>query len=248
MEIDAVVLAARPNTGKLASESDEPLEANIDIAGRPMIDYVLSALRGVPEIRNIILVGPRDGLSTYEGDRIKIVEPGEDLISNVKIGVSHAESEYVLVASSDIPLITDEIVKEFIHAAISSGADFVYPVCTKEDCDLKYPGVQRTYAKVKGTNYTGGNLFFIKESHVEKLWPMVDAMIENRKSPVKMGMFFGLGFVLKILFGIAGLPEIEDHVGKIAGMKCKAYVAAPEIGIDVDKPKDLELVRSILAK
>ena len=248
MEIDAVVLAARPNTGKLASESDEPLEANIDIAGRPMIDYVLSALQGVPEIRNIILVGPRDGLSAYAGNRVKIVDPGEDLISNVKIGVSYAESEYVLVASSDLPLITDEIVKEFLQAAITSGADFVYPVCTKEDCDLKYPGVQRTYAKVKGTNYTGGNLFFIKESHVEKLWPMVDAMIENRKSPVKMGMFFGLGFVLKILFGIAGLPEIEDHVGKIAGMKCKAYVAAPEIGIDVDKPKDLELVRSILAK
>ena len=35
MKIDAVVLAARANTGRLASLSDEALEANIDIAGKP---------------------------------------------------------------------------------------------------------------------------------------------------------------------------------------------------------------------
>lgn len=37
MKIDAVVLAARANTGRLASLSDEALEANIDIAGKPML-------------------------------------------------------------------------------------------------------------------------------------------------------------------------------------------------------------------
>jgi len=248
LQIDAVVLAASPNTGRLATESDEAFEANIDILGKPMLSYILSVLKNVPEIQNIILVGPADHLSDFLNESIKIVEPGEDLISNVKIGVSQTQSEHILVVCSDIPLVTEEILKDFLDAAISSGADFVYPVSTEEDCVSKYPGVERTYVKIKGVKYTGGNLFYIKERCIENLWETIDILYGYRKSPVKMGLYFGLGFALKVLLGIAGLPEIEEHVGKITGMKCKAYVAPPEIGIDVDKPKDLELVRAVLSK
>ena len=50
--------------------------------------------------------------------------------------------------------MTEEILKDFLDAAISSGADFVYPVSTEEDCVSKYPGVERTYVKIKGVKYT----------------------------------------------------------------------------------------------
>jgi GTP:adenosylcobinamide-phosphate guanylyltransferase len=248
MDIDAVVLAARANTGKLASESDELLEANIDISGRPMVSYVLSALEGVPEISRILLVGPNDGLSGYASGKVTIVEPGKDLIDNAKIGIAHAQTEFVLVSCSDIPLLTGDILKDFIAGAVAENADFVYPVSTKEDCIKKYPGVQRTYARLKGVNLTGGNLFFVRRSTVGKTWPVVEKMIEYRKSPLKMASFLGIGLLLRIFLGFAGVLEIEEYVSDMLGIKCKALLAVPEIGFDVDKPQDLELVKAVLGK
>jgi GTP:adenosylcobinamide-phosphate guanylyltransferase len=248
MEIDAVVLAARANTGKLASESPEAYEANIEIAGKPMLSYVLSALEDVAGISRILVVGPGDGLSGYADEKVAIVEPGNDLMDNVKIGIANAQTEFVLVSSSDIPLVTATILRDFIAGAVAKDADFVYPVSTKEDCVSKYPGVQRTYAKVKGASLTGGNVFFVRKSIVGKAWPVVEKMIEHRKSPLKMASFFGFGFLLRVFLGFAGVPQIEEHVSKLIGIKCRALKAVPEIGVDVDKPQDLELVRTVLGK
>ncbi len=248
MKIDAVVLAAKANTDKLASESDEVLEANINIAGRPMLSYVLQVLEQLPEISNIILVGPKDGLSAYANKRVIIAAPGDGLLANVQIGLNHTQTEYVLVATSDIPLITSEMVQEFTKGAIELDADFVYAVSAKEQCISKYPEVMRTYVKLKGATLTGGNLFFVKKSTVGETWPVVKKMIEYRKSPFKMASFFGIGFLLKVILGLAGVPEIEEYVSNLLGIKCRAILSAPEIGIDVDKPQDLELARTVLGK
>jgi GTP:adenosylcobinamide-phosphate guanylyltransferase len=248
VRIDAVVLAARANTGKLASVSDQTLEANIDIAGKPMLGYVLSILERSPDISRIIVVGPDQGLARYKGGKVSIVEPGAGLIDNVRIGLDHTDTGFVLVASSDIPLLTTEALDEFLEGARGSGADFVYSVSTKEDCEKKFPGVERTYVRIKGAILTGGNLFFVRKSIAGKAWPVLEKMIEYRKSPLKMARFFGLGFVARIFLGLAGVPEIEEYVSKLLGIKCKAVVSAPEISVDVDKPQDLELVRGILGK
>lgn len=248
MEIDAVVLAAKANIDKLASESDEILEANIDIAGKPMLSYVLQALEQLPEVSRIIVVGPEDGLSAYANERVIITSPGDGLLANVQIGLSHSQTEYVLVATSDIPLITSERVQEFTKGAIELDADFVYAVSAKEQCLNKYPEVQRTYVKLKGATLTGGNLFFVKKSIVGGTWPVVEKMIKYRKSPIKMASFFGIGFLLRIFLGLAGVPEIEEYVSNLLGIKCRAILSAPEIGIDVDKPQDLELARTVLGK
>jgi len=247
--MDAVVLAARPNTGKLAETSSEPLEANIEIAGRPMVSYVLSSLLDLPEISRVLLVGPQDGLSRYRGDRVDIIEPAEDLFANVKLGLSRAETEFVLVSSSDIPLITAAIVKDFIATCLASGADFCYPISRKEDCEAKYPGVKRTYVKVKDGVFTGGNLFFVRKSIVERAWPTAERMIALRKSPLKMASLLGAGLLLKVVLGVAGVKEIEDRVASLLSIRPKAIVGAPpEIGVDVDKPSDLELCRRVLRK
>ncbi|HHX11074.1 MAG TPA: bifunctional UDP-N-acetylglucosamine diphosphorylase/glucosamine-1-phosphate N-acetyltransferase GlmU [Firmicutes bacterium] len=248
MKIDSVVLAARANTCKLASVSDEPLEANIDISGKPMLSYVLSILERSPDISRIIVVGPKDGLAGYEGGKVCIVEPGAELIDNVRIGLEHAKTESVLVASSDIPLLTTEALEDFLKAAMDSGADFVYSISTKEDCISKFPGAERTYVKVKGQTFTGGNLFFVRRSIVDSAWPVLEKMIEYRKAPLKMASFFGFGFVARVFLGFAGVPEIEEYVSNLLGIKCKAVISAPEISVDVDKPQDLELARGILGK
>ncbi len=247
--IDAVVLAARPNTAKLASESPEELEANIEIAGKPMVRYVMETLLALPEISRVLLVGPEEGLRQHLQDHVFAVEPATDLFSNVKIGLTQADTEYVLVCASDIPLITPEIMSRLLKECLDSGADFCYPVSSKEDCEGMFPGVERTYARLKDGTFTGGNVMLVRKNVVERAWPLVEKMLEYRKSPLKMASVLGFKLVVRLLLGMAGVAEIEKHVGDMLSMKPKAIIgASPEISVDVDKPSDLSLCRRILGK
>lgn len=249
MSIDAVVLAGRENTGKLAGESGERLEANIEIAGRPMVSYILDALAAVPRVHHVFLVGPRDGLEQYENDQVKLVPPGGSLFDNVKIGLAQAGTELVLLCASDIPLVTSAMIEDLLDKCISSGADFCYPVSEKKDCDTAFPGVQRTYMTLVEGTYTGGNIFFVRRAVVERAWPMVEKMIAYRKKPLKMASVLGFILLLKLVLKRARVHEFENRVHSLLGLVPKAILGAqPEIGVDVDKPSDLELCRRVLAK
>lgn len=249
MLLDAVVLAGRENTGKLQTESSERYEANIEIAGKPMVKYVLDVLQAVPCVSMIHLVGPRDGLSRYEGPKVRVVEPGSGLFENVKIGLGNARTDFVLICASDIPLVTPDIIKRFLADCEASGADFCYPVSSKEDCDRRFPGVKRTYVTLREGTFTGGNIFFVHKPAVSRAWPMVEKMITYRKSPLKMASVLGPRLLLKAILKTASVKELERRVERLLNIKPKAILGAdPEIGVDVDKPSDLELCRRILAK
>lgn len=249
MLIDAVVLAGRQNSGKLQAESPERYEANIEIAGKPMVEYILDVLKATPEVSSIYLVGPSEGLARYQGPNVEVVEPGADLFENVKLGLEKAKTDYVVICASDIPLVTAGIMKEFLDRCVSSGADFCYPVSSKGDCDKSFPGVKRTYVTLREGTFTGGNIFFVRKSAIGKAWPMVEKMISYRKSPLKMASVLGVGLLLKFALKIASVGELERKVGGLLGLDPKAILnASPEIGVDVDKPLDLELCRRILTK
>ncbi len=249
MKIDAVVLAGRENAGKLAEGSAEKYEANIDIAGKPMVSYILDTLTAVPRVGDVFLVGPIDGLKQYETDKVKLVEPGASLFDNVKTGLKYAMTEYVVICASDIPLVTPAIVEDLLDRCLATGADFCYPVSEKSDCDRAFPGVKRTYVTLREGIFTGGNIFFVRKAVAERAWPMVEKMITYRKQPLKMASVLGLGLLLKLALKIASVAEFEQRVGGILNMNPRAILgASPEIGVDVDKPSDLELCRRILAK
>lgn len=248
MKTDAVVLAGRYNDGKLKEVSNEVLEANIKIAGKPMVQYVLEALVRAREVASIYLVGPVDELKRYENPRVTVVESGEDIMENIRKGIQRCHTDFVLVLTSDIPLITPSVLDELTARFEATGADFCYPVCLKEDVERKYPGSRRTYARVKEGMFTGGNVFFAKKEIAEKAWPFLTLMVRHRKSPAKMASFLGWRLLLKIALGRAGIGEIEDRVSTLLGIVPRAIPGAPpEVGVDVDKPADYELCSRALS-
>ncbi len=249
VSVDAVVLAGRANTGGLAQDSDEELEANITIAGKPMVSYVLETLLALPQIGNVLLVGPKEGLSMHLGPRVFPVEPGGDLIDNVKAGLAGTSTEYVLVCASDIPLVTVDVMSHLLAECLRQGADFCYPVSTKEDCDRMFPGVHRTYLRLRDGTFTGGNVMFVRKEALVNAWPLIEKMLTYRKSPIKMASFLGFGLVIRVFLGLASVAEIEKRVYDMLSIKPKAIVGvSPQISVDVDKPSDLALCRSILGQ
>lgn len=75
------------------------------------------------------------------------------------------------------------------------------------------------------------------------------AFVEKRKSPIGLAKLVGWRFLVKFLLRLVTLKETEERVSRIFGIKGAVIISPfPEVGIDVDKPSDLALVREKIAQ
>lgn len=249
MRIDAVVLAGRANEGKLKDASPAQWEALIDIAGKPMLQYVLDALENASSVGEVIVVGPEDALSgVVNSTRTRFVPSGGDMLDNLSRGFSALPGrEKVLVSTSDIPLITPGVVDGFINECGGLEADFYYPIIARHACEARYPGVKRTYAAMKDGQFTGGNMFIASLGKAASLRTTLEFLVNNRKKPLRMAAVLGVPFVIKLLLKRLSIREAEEKVLRLYGIKARAVrTSFPEIGVDVDKPLDLDLAVNAL--
>jgi len=240
--INALVLAGSPNNGKLAKTCAEPFEALIPLKGRPMVDYVVAALLKTKEVQKVVVAGPKELLRHYRDQRIVVVDGGESVVESVQKGFAVLPKDTkTLVATSDIPLITPEEVEEFL-AACPPGFDVYYPVVYKEAIEERDSSVKRTYVTLKEGTVTGGNLFLVDPRIVEEAIVKAQDLIKLRKSPLKLSILLGIGFVIKFLAKRLSVKELEDKVGRLLGIRGKAVFSRSfGIGVDVDKPEDIEV-------
>lgn len=248
MRLDVVVLAGRQNTGKLASVDTARWEALINIAGRPMLRWVLEALRASTFIEDIVVVGP-DEVSEIAADyRASTVAPSDDLVANVGLGIAGLSGKnMVACATSDIPLITASVLDSFFSQCENKPAQLFYPIISKDLLETTYPGIRRTYSSLRDGTYTGGNVVILDPRILESFRETAYKLIKYRKNPIMMCSVVGWGMVFKLLTGRLTISELESRASRLFGLTAKAVVLEyPEIGVDVDKPSDYLLVNEIL--
>lgn len=251
MKVEAVVLAGATNDGKLSEVSDERYEALIPIGKRPMVHYVLDALARSKSVKRIIVVGPVEALkSSGIGDDVDLVEGVGSMVENLEAGIERVQSnDPVLIVTSDIPLIGPEAIDAFVASCEKIQADIYYPIVSRQVSEARFPDVKRTYVTLKDGTFTGGNLALIRPAVVPACHTMIAQAVAMRKKPVKLSRLLGLKFIIKLMFRRLTMAEIEDRVQRILGFRGVGIISTyPEVGIDVDKPEDLQLVVSALER
>lgn len=253
MEYDAVILAGGENSSELKKIAPYDNEALIIIGNYPMIYYVYSALRATSEINNIIVSGPVEALRNIlpREDKLFFVEGGENAIESFAHAVNIMEgkglSKKVLVVPTDVPFITSEAIEDFLTCCETSQADFYYPLTCKEVNERKYPGVVRTYVRLKEGVFTGGNLFLLRSELIPACLEMGVKLFHRRKNPLAMARLFGLGLVWQYLLGRLSIQMAEKRFYEVVGIRGKAIISSyAEVGVDVDKPCDLQLAQEYL--
>ena len=253
MQFDAIVLAGGESSSALKEMSPYKNEALIIIGQYPMIHYVSQALINSANIRNIVISGPVEALRNLldKNERLHFVESGGDAVKSFYNGLERLRqigaTEKVLIASTDIPLITTEAIDDFIIRSKSYEADFYYPLARREETEKKFPGVQRTYVKLKEGTFTGGNLFILKHQAVGSVLNKAREIYARRKSSLALVHLFGLPVLVRYIFNMLTLEYAEKVFYNVLGLKGKAIISPfTELSIDVDKPSDLELVQQYL--
>ena len=112
----------------------------------------------------------------------------------------------------------------------------------------KFPTSKRSYTRLRDGVFCGGNLNMISakvmSSDSRKMW---SDLLERRKNVFQQAALAGYGTLLRLLLGRLTIAAAEQRAEKIIGVKCKA-IETPhaEIGMDVDKPFQLDIVKALL--
>jgi GTP:adenosylcobinamide-phosphate guanylyltransferase len=157
VKVDAVVLAG--GDGEVIDLTVR-IKGLVPIANRPMIAWVVEALRAAETIGEIIVVVPTDrDLGSWTDSVDHIVVSDGSFMDNAIAGFSALENgRSVLAATGDLPALTPEGVDDFVSQSLASGAEFTYPLVSAADMEEQFPGSQRTYVKVAGGKVTGGKV------------------------------------------------------------------------------------------
>lgn len=245
---DAIVLAGGENS-RLQGCADTPYEALVEIAGQPMVMFVVQALAQSPHVEHIFVVGPAALAHRRFPGNTRVVPGGTTIVDTIRRGMQALGHERrVLVATADIPLLTAAAIDDFINRCQEKQADLYYPIVRKEANERQYPGTKRTYVKFREGTFTGGNLFLVNPAIVPRCLPQAERLIAYRKKPWQLARILGWGFVCRFVLGCLDLPSVEKRVEEILGIRGAVVQSPyPEVGIDVDKPSDLALVRRLFS-
>jgi GTP:adenosylcobinamide-phosphate guanylyltransferase len=231
-------------------------KALVDVAGKPMIQWVLDALCESKHVDNVIVIGlsPKSGVMCKKP--LHFISNQGRMLANIVAGVHKSveldpKNEYVLVVSSDIPGINAEMVDWLIENCMQTKEDIYYGVVPREVMERRYPGSRRTYTKLKDMQLCGADIHIahvsmaLEPDHLE-MW---EELIGNRKSPLKQAATIGFGTLFLLLLGRLTLADAVERVTKRIGITGRPIIwDHAEPGMDVDKPHQLELIREDMSK
>ena len=254
--MDAIVTAGgipRPED-PLYTYSHGDSKALIDVAGKPMIQWVLDALGDAKKVDNVIIIGlsPKSGVTCKKP--LHYVSNQGRMLANIVAGVNKAleinkRNKYVLVVSSDIPTIRPEMVDWLIKTCMETKDDLYYGVCPRDVMEARFPDSKRTYTHLKDMDVCGADMNVTHVRMTTEHLDMWESLIGSRKSPLKQASLIGFGTLFALFTRRLTLEDAVRRVCERIGVKGRAIVwSHAEPCMDVDKPSQLELLRADLVR
>lgn len=253
--MDAIVMAGgipQPEDPLYEYTQGKP-KALLDIAGKPMIQWVLDAISGSESIERVVLISLSEDTSLECTKPVTYLPDQGGLLENVRGGIEkvveiNSQAGHVLTISSDIPMIQSEMIDWMVRENSGTDLQLYYTVIPRDVMEKRFPESKRSYTRLKDAELCGGDLNMVHSSTVhsnEELW---DRIIGARKNVFKQAALLGYGNLLLLLSRQLTLDGAVKRVTKKMDITGKAVISPfAELGMDVDKPHQLEIVRTELA-
>lgn len=232
------------------------LKALLPIAGRPMLHWVLDAISESREIQRVFLLGvdPESELRC-DGKPIHYLPPQPSFVHSLtQGGIAVRQNDplhpLALWVSADLPLIRGEMLDWFIRTARRSRHEFYFPVIDPELMRQRFPDARRTVFKLRDRSILVGDVCAGDIRSAEEVsHPLCVQFAKARKSPWKIARAVGPAALLRFLTGRATTKYCLELVQQKLGLNGTLIDCPwPEMGMDVDKPEDYELVANELQR
>ncbi|HVZ02158.1 MAG TPA: nucleotidyltransferase family protein [Dongiaceae bacterium] len=250
--VDALILAgSRGPHDPVAALGGVPHKALLPIAGRPMLAYVLDAVRNAPEVARVFVcidgqtdLGPLGGSVAFTR-----VPPAASPAASLVAALDAIDgARPLLVTTADHPLLTTAMIRHFLDHA-PADADLAVALVEAGTVTATFPEAKRTFYRLGGRGYNGCNLFLARRpgaARVAEYWRRMEA---HRKRPLRLVREIGIGALVRYALGLLSLEAAFRHVSKLTGATVRPVLLPfAEASTDVDKPDDFVLVEALLRK
>ncbi len=240
--------------------SDDPLaeytrgqaKALIPIAGRPMIAYVVEALSQSRYVKHILIVALDPAADVTFSVPVEYLPDAGDILSNAESGFDYAlahypEADAILLSTSDVPMITGPIVDALVEECLRTNHDLYYSIIERTTMEGRFPESRRSYIHLREGDFAGGDLLLARPSLAIENHDLWLRLAEARKSALRQARLIGLGLFFKLLIRRLSIADAEQRIGRVLNLRGRAIpFPYAELGMDVDKPFQLEIVRAEL--
>jgi len=226
----------------------------LDICGKPMIQWVMDALDQAETIGRVVVIGlSADSHLKYSKEVAYLPDQGE-MIDNIRAGVGKLlemdpQPRRVMLVSSDVPAIAPESLNWVVNTAMQTEDDLYYTVIPRHVMESRYPTSRRSYVHLQDIEACGGDVNVIHSGLVQGDDAFWRKLVAARKSAVKQAALIGYDTLILLLLHRTTLDKAVKRVTNRLGLKGRAIVSPyAEIGMDVDKPHQLEIMRLDLSQ
>jgi GTP:adenosylcobinamide-phosphate guanylyltransferase len=255
--LTALVLAGtRAGGDPLATYAGVSHKALIEVGGRTMIERVVVALAGLPQIgRIVVAIEKPELLRDLPGlHPPACVTPLATMTTeaggpSATVAAALArEGTPLLVTTADNALLQTAWLVEFLARA-PADADLVAALARRDAVEAAAPDTRRTWLRFADGDFSGCNLFLLARPAAASAIAFWRTLEGERKRPWRMMRRLGWVFAARYALGRLTLAAAATRLGELGGGSRLAVVAMSDgrAAIDVDKPDDLDLVRRLVS-
>ena len=227
-----------------------------EVNHKPLLEYIVTALYQSQRVRSILVVAPEQALSALAAvvpKGVSVCAAGDNLPHTAGRALDvlqAAAAERILFVCDDIPLLTAAAVEDFLQQCEHHpDKEAFYPIIPREACEKAFPQVKRTYGRLKDGVFTGGNMMLLSAGMVRGTMQQGEECFAMRKSPLKLCRWLGLGFICRLFLHLLDTHQVQERVSELMGFPCQVIISQfAELGVDVDKPSDWDLIQEQLRK
>jgi GTP:adenosylcobinamide-phosphate guanylyltransferase len=250
----AILLAGQRSGGDpLAAHFGLASKALIPVAGVSMLRRVADTLLDTPEIRCVVILA-QDPEALMTGDaaplraqpRVVLARSGPGIATSIADVAGSVDAPWpVLITTADHVLLTSAMVSEFL--ADARDCDVAIGFGERQTVELSYPQTRRTWLRFSDGQFSGANLFALRNTKVGAALALWAGIEQHRKKGWKLIGRFGPRLLLRALTRSISLGEGLQRAGQRLSIAARPIIlSAAEAAIDVDKLGDLELAEAIL--
>lgn len=229
-------------------------KALLDIAGKPMVQWVLDALEKASLVNNVVIVGLPEDSGVGCSKVVGFLPNQGEMLSNIRYGAEkiievNPKVNLVLSVSSDIPAITSGMVDWLVSTAQETDYDVYYNIITKEVMEARFPTSRRSFVRLKDMQVCGGDMNAFRARAILQKQDLWEKIVASRKNPLKQAALIGFDTLFLLLLRSLTVEEAEKKALRRLGLKAHVLQCPyAEIGMDVDKPHQLQIMREEMSR
>lgn len=230
-------------------------KAILDIAGKPMIQWVLDAVSEAKSVGRVAVVG-LDGSVELSCDKPLTLLPDQgSMIGNIRAGLrsileKDPNAEYVMTVASDIPLVTGEMLDWFIEQTKQSRHELYINMVKRQVLEKRFPGIKRRINRVGNLELRGAaDISIFQPKIIFKTNGVAERLERARGHPLRQLNFIGFDTLFLLMLRRLDLDAFIKRLSKKHDVDLHPVICPyAEIGMDVDEPLHLDIMNRELAK